>query len=390
MGKARRVFGVIVGGLLASGGAALASAWTAIGQSPGRAEAQARPASDHWDGARFVNAAPVESDWPGMWRAVQDASADPEPAAPPPVVVPPSGAWDAAPASGLRVTWLGHSTMLIEVDGARFLTDPVWSERPSPVSWAGPRRFSAPVVALDSLPPIDGVLISHDHYDHLDHPTVVALAAAGRRFFVPPGVDAHLRYWGVPDAQITVLDWWESATAGGVEVVATPARHASGRLNPQANRTLWAGWALRGPAHRVYFSGDTGLFDELWDIGARLGPFDLTLIEAGAYGAGWPDWHLGPEQAVEAHQMVQGRLLVPVHWGLFNLAMHAWTEPAERVIAAAAAAGVEVAVPRVGEAVEPAVRLPLLRWWPTVPTLTASEDPIRSRGVRRRPGDAPR
>ena len=390
MGMVRRAMAGVVGVLVLGGGSALAGAWTAIGRAPGQADADARPASAHWDGERFVNALPVESDWPGMWRAVRDASADPEPGAPPPVVVPPAGAWDAGPASGLRVTWLGHSTMLIEVDGARFLTDPVWSERPSPVDWAGPRRFTPPVVALDALPPVDGVLISHDHYDHLDFPTVRALSAAGRRFFVPPGVDAHLRYWGVPAAQITVLDWWESAAVGGVEVVATPARHASGRVNPQANRTLWAGWALRGPANRVYFSGDTGLFDELWEIGTRLGPFDLTLIEAGAYGGGWPDWHLGPEQAVEAHQMVQGRLLVPVHWGLFNLAMHAWTEPAERVLAAAAAAGVAVAVPRVGEAEEPARALPVLRWWPTVPTRTAAEDPIHSRGVARRPGGAPR
>jgi L-ascorbate metabolism protein UlaG (beta-lactamase superfamily) len=220
------------------------------------------------------------------------------------------------------------------------------------------------------------VVISHDHYDHLDQATIMALKDGKAVFIVPLGIGAHLAYWGIPAARIIELDWWQSARVGTLEVVSTPSRHASGRLYPQSDATLWSGFALRGPVHKVYYSGDTGLFPGMRDIGDRLGPFDLTMIEAGQYDADWPDWHLGPEQAVAAHQLVRGKLMMPVHWGLFKLAHHGWTEPAERVLAAARCAGVAVLTPRPGLAVEPSAAPEGQRWWPRTPWRNASQTPV--------------
>lgn len=286
------------------------------------------------------------------------------------------------PASGLRVTWLGHSTMLLEIDGRRLLIDPVWGERASPFTFLGPKRFFPPPLPLDELPELDAVVISHDHYDHLDMPTVKALVARGVRWIVPLGVGAHLASWGVPDERITELDWWDDVQVSGITVTATPARHFSGRGLGDGDRTLWAGWAFAGPSRRAFYSGDTALHDEFIAIGERLGPFDLTMIEAGAYDALWADVHLGPEQAVLAHRLVRGDVMLPVHWGMFDLALHGWTEPMERVLVAADSQGVRVAAPRPGEMVEPAALAPPTRWWPAVPWETVAEAPAWSSGVK--------
>ena len=195
-------------------------------------------------------------------------------------------------------------------------------------------------------------------------------------FVVPLGVGAHLERWGVPPAHIVELDWWQSTRVGSLEIIATPARHASGRISGQSDNTLWAGYALLGAQHRVWYSGDTGFHSSLAEIGRRFGPFDVTLIEAGQYDADWPDWHLGPEQAVEAHLLVRGKRMIPVHWGLLNLAHHSWTEPVERVLAAATCRNVEVLVPRPGESIEPTSASSNSRWWPTIPWRPANEAPI--------------
>ena len=234
---------------------------------------------------------------------------------------------------------------------------------------------------VDQTPSIDAVVLSHDHYDHLDYPTIAAIADWDTTFVAPLGVGAHLVYWGVPEDRVVELDWWERHAIGGLELVCTPARHASGRTLFDFNATLWAGWAILGLEHRAFFSGDTGLFPAMRDIGDRLGPFDLTMIEAGAYGRSWPDWHLGPEQAVLAHQLVRGAVMLPVHWGLFDLAYHGWTEPIERVLVAAEAAGVTVLTPRPGESVQPRAPPALQRWWPEVPWQTAGQAPIVATGM---------
>jgi L-ascorbate metabolism protein UlaG (beta-lactamase superfamily) len=219
-------------------------------------------------------------------------------------------------------------------------------------------------------------VISHDHYDHLDRASIVALAGSSTRFVVPLGVGAFLRTWGIDASRITELDWWQSAQVGTLQIVATPSRHHSGRLSPQSDLRLWAGYAFIGDRHHAWYSGDTGFHSALGEIGARLGPFDVTLIESGQYDAAWPDWHLGPEQAVEANRLVGGRKMIPVHWGLLQLAHHSWTEPVERVLVAAKCRGVDVIVPRPGESVEPTNEVALNRWWPQTAWRSASQTPI--------------
>ena len=209
-----------------------------------------------------------------------------------------------------------ETNLLLEIEGRRLLIDPVWSERSSPYTWLGPKRWYAPPIPLEGLPEIDAVLISHDHFDHLSYPTSAAIKDWETTFVAPLGVGAHLAYWGVPEERIVELDWWERTELEGVEIVCTPARHASGRSPLFQNRTLWAGYALIGAEHRVFYSGDTGMFAGMKEIGDRLGPFDLTMFEVGAYNRAWPDWHIGPEQAVDAHRIVRGEVFLPVHWGL--------------------------------------------------------------------------
>lgn len=228
---------------------------------------------------------------------------------------------------GVRVTWLGHSAMLLNVDGTTILTDPVFSQRASPFQWSGPARFFDAPLAVDALPDLDAVLISHDHFDHLDYGTIKALADKGHRFVTALGVGAHLSSWGISEDRITELDWWEETQVGNLTVVAAPGRHFSGRTSGGGNHSLWASWAFIGEHSRAWFSGDTGFFEGAREIGERLGPFDLTLIEAGAHHPAWGNVHLGPEGAHKMHQAVRGKTWMPVHWGTFNLALHAWDHP---------------------------------------------------------------
>ena len=356
---------------------AVLSAWPSLGAYPSGVRLARVQRSPQWQGDHFANAEP-------MWNDAQHAIGETfrknpydTPASPIPVLANAAAQYAAPPATGLRVTWFGHSSSLIEIDGVTLLTDPIWSARSSPVTWAGPMRWHAAAVALRSLPRVDAVLISHDHYDHLDRATVQSIDDGRVRFIVPLGVGAHLAAWGVAESRITELDWWQAARVGRVELIATPSRHASGRINPQGDRTLWAGYAMIGPVHRAWYSGDTGMQSAFAEIGRRYGPFDVTLIEAGQYDAAWPDWHLGPEQAVDAHRLVRGRVMIPVHWALFRLSHHGWTEPAERVLAAARCGDtVNVLIPRPGQAVEPTTNAKLARWWPAVPWETAAQRPI--------------
>ncbi|MCA9686130.1 MAG: MBL fold metallo-hydrolase [Myxococcales bacterium] len=335
-------------------------------------------ASPQWNGERFVDTLPRVD--PPAWETTKRWFAGVDDSVPDetPPVMRRSGEDFAAVHPGLRLTWLGHSTVLVEIDGRRILVDPVWGERCSPLSFAGPARFYPPPLPLDELPPIDAVVISHDHYDHLDHPTIVTLAARGTLFVVPLGVGAHLERWEVPAAHIRELDWWEETTVDNLRLVATPARHFSGRGPGQADQTLWAGWALIGPEHKLFYSGDTAMFPGFTEIGTRLGPFDATLIEVGAYDQAWADVHLGPEQAVQAHRMVRGEVLLPVHWGLFDLALHGWTEPIERTLVAGEQAGITVLTPQPGQSMVIGEAAHGEHWWPQVPWKTAAEAPVVS------------
>lgn len=356
-----------------------AQAWTPMGKAPSGQRLARMQASANWDDDGFVN--PVEARM-SMMGALKEAvfgdTGKTVPSIDLPVQKIDPQLFATPPASGIRVTWLGHSTLLIEVDGRTFLTDPVWGNRASPWSWLGPMRWYPPVIALEDLPPLDAVLISHDHYDHLDHETIVKMRDWDTVFLVPLGVGAHLEYWGVPASKIVEMDWWQKHTFGNVDVVSTPARHFSGRTLGSRRRTLWSGYAFRGPTRRAFFSGDTSMFPGLKEIGDRLGPFDITMLDSGAYAQSWADVHLGPEQAIEAHAMLRGRVLLPVHWGLFNLAPHGWTEPIERVLVAARKAGISVVAPRPGGSIDPMAPPPVKPWWPRLPWRNADAYPIRS------------
>lgn len=285
------------------------------------------------------------------------------------------------PATGLRLTWMGHSSVLAEIDGRRVLFDPVWGERCSPFPFAGPKRLHPVPLPLAALGPVDVVVISHDHYDHLDMPTIKALAGTDTLFAVPLGVGAHLEHWGVSADRLRELDWHETTKIGGLALTATPARHFCGRGLSNTQHTLWASWVVAGEEHRVYHSGDTGYFDGFKEIGTEHGPFDATMIQLGAYSdfwpknhtdctplpGAWPDIHMSPAQGVQAHLDLQGGspggVLLPIHWGTFNLAFHAWAEPGEWTKDAAEEVGQAVAFPRPGEPFEPAGKLPFDPWW---------------------------
>jgi L-ascorbate metabolism protein UlaG (beta-lactamase superfamily) len=266
--------------------------------------------------------------------------------------------YETPPASGVRVTWMGHSTSLLEIDGARILIDPVWEKRAAPVEWAGPQRFYDPPLALEDLPPIDIVIVSHDHFDHLGANTVRQLsslkAAANAQWITPLEVGALLKKFGVNPSHISELDWKDSARVGDLEITALPARHFSGRSFKRFE-TLWASFAIVGPRHRVFYGADSGEWDGFAEIGRAYGPFDLTMLEIGAFDPLWSAIHMGPEGAIRTFRAMGSQgLMMPIHWGLFSLALHAWRDPIERVFAES--------------------DLKLFSSWPGMPTEVAGEE----------------
>jgi len=336
----------------------------ALGASPVEIDAVARRSPHYRDGV-FVNMEPASEasltrqEQFLLARDVIGGGSAQHPATPVPLVTPDP----SVTAADLAATWYGHSSALIEVDGYRILADPVWSDRCSPSRAVGPQRLHPVPAALEDLPAVDAVIISHDHYDHLDVDTIKQLALTQRaKFYVPLGIGAHLRAWHIPKDRIVELDWNESAHLGELELVCTPARHFSGRFLTR-NVTLWSSWAIIGPWHRAFFGGDTGYTKSFADIGADYGPFDLTLMPIGAYHPGWPDIHMNPEDAVRAHRDVSDAgLLMPIHWATFRLAPHPWSEPVERLLTAAEGDGVRVVTPKPGLRVDPATAA-MDPWW---------------------------
>lgn len=329
-------------------------------------------ASPLWAGTGFRNSYPI---LPGLrdpnasmptltefyFRGQRRRPAQPLPA------LDPRETWRRRPSTGLRATWLGHSTVLLEIDGIRVLTDPVWGSRASPVPFLGPKRFQPVPVPLRAMPDVDLVLISHDHYDHLDYPTIRELARRAVPFVTSLGVGAHLEAWGVSPARITELEWWESYDYRGLRVTAAPSQHFSGRTLKTRNATLWSSFVVRTERHAVFFSGDTGLTNEYSLIRERLGPFDLVMLEVGGWDPAWGDMHLGPRHALKAVDLLGHGVFLPVHWGTFSLAMHAWDEPAETLLELSAASATTLVMPMLGEPFEPALVPPRIApWWRNV------------------------
>ncbi len=270
--------------------------------------------------------------------------------------------YNTPPASGLRVTWVGHSSLLIEIDGKRILTDPVWSNRVSFSQFVGPKRFFQPPIALADLPPLDAVIVSHDHYDHLDTETIKFFKGKKIPFYCSIGVCQYLVKWGVEENYITEMDWGDSAMIGGnIVLTATPARHFSGRGMFNRNETLWSSFVIKGPQHNIFFGADSGWFDGFQAIGITYGPFDLTMLEIGAYGKNWPDIHMGPDHASNAHIALKGKVMMPIHWGTFNLALHDWFEPIEKLVEYAQQKNIELFVPEPGKPTE--VSAYNSEWW---------------------------
>lgn len=262
----------------------------------------------------------------------------------------------------LNSTWLGHSSLMLNIDGYRILTDPVFEKR---VSIFGPSRYNGEIpLDIEELPSIDAVIVSHNHYDHLNKFSIQFLNGRTGKFIVPLAVGAELEGWGVPKERIVEMDWWdEYYLDNGLLIAATPSQHFSGRGLRDRNKTLWASWVIRGPRHKVFFSGDSGYFEGFKLIGDKYGPFDMTFIECGAYNERWSQIHMFPEETVRAHIDLGGKVLHPIHWATFNLALHPWYEPMIRMASAADSLKVKTVTPVVGETAVFNKYLPSERWW---------------------------
>ncbi|MFP7288316.1 MBL fold metallo-hydrolase [Shouchella clausii] len=272
--------------------------------------------------------------------------------------------WLSSKADEPWIVWFGHSALLLRIDGVTLLLDPMLGPAPSPFPWIGGKRYSKELPAVpEDFPEIDAVLLSHDHYDHMDYGTIRRLKSKVGRFIVPLGVGGHLLRWGIEPGRIEEHDWWDTFSFKGLKLACTPARHFSGRSLLDRDATLWCSWVIEG-SRKLFFSGDSGYGPHFRAIGQKFGPFDLTMMECGQYDDRWADIHMTPEQTVQAHREVGGGWLLPIHWGAFTLAFHDWTDPVARVLKAASEQGVRVTTPRAGEPVRLAkAAYPAGRWW---------------------------
>lgn len=264
-----------------------------------------------------------------------------------------------------QLAWFGHSACLLEIDGKKIFLDPMLGKSPAPHPMLGPKRYSENLpIAIEKLPFIDAVIISHDHYDHLDYESIIKLKDKVGHFYVPLGVSAHLLEWGITPEDITELDWWQETSLDSFTIVCTPARHVSGRGLFDNFTTLWSSWIVRTPTANIYFSGDGGYGPHFKEIGEQYGPFDLAMLECGQYNELWKDIHMMPEQTVQAAVDLNTKLAMPIHWGAFTLALHTWRDPITRVTTEAQQRGVSITTPRIGEPVHLlADTFPVNQWW---------------------------
>ncbi|QZT36893.1 MBL fold metallo-hydrolase [Halosquirtibacter xylanolyticus] len=268
---------------------------------------------------------------------------------------------------GSRLFWFGHSTLLLQTGTKNILMDPMFGEVPSPVSWVGTSRFNTELpIEIEKLPKIDAVVISHDHYDHLDYGSILKLKDKVKMFYVPLGVGVHLERWGVNKERIVELDWWDSVVEDGVAFRCMPSQHFSGRKVNTNNSTLWCSWIIQSEEANVYFSGDGGYSTHFKQIGEKYGPFDIALVECGQYNEKWPYIHMFPEQSVQAGIDVQAKVILPIHWGAFSLSQHDWNEPVKRFVEEANRLKANYVIPFIGESVDiqpPNETKQNIEWW---------------------------
>ncbi len=324
--------------------------------------------SKQYNDGQFNNTSKTaDQDLSKMWAAGKDFLFNKHERAVPTLPLPikpiEAATFDLSDKQAMRFTRLGHSSLMIQIDGKIILTDPVFSERTSPVQWAGPKRFHPVPLNTEDLPEIEAVIISHNHYDHLDHGSIETLKEKVKHFVVPLGIGQALLDWGVAKEKITELDWWDSININGIELVATPAQHFSGRGLFDRNKTLWASWVIRNKDHSLFFSGDTGYFEGFKDIGEKYGPFDYAFMECGAYNELWRDIHMMPEDTMQAFKDVKGKVLIPVHNGTFDLSTHAWFDPFLQIEKLAQEHNVQLMTPVMGEVIDKQQTFVNYAWW---------------------------
>jgi L-ascorbate metabolism protein UlaG (beta-lactamase superfamily) len=343
-----------------------------VGSNPSGERLARIQASPNYRDGKFQNVVETNMDMPPgdmakvIWEFVKGGEGR-EPKDTIPTVPFDRKAWEAVPDTSIATAWFGHSSVLIKVDGITFLCDPVFGERASTFSFMGPKRFNYKEhMTVDMLPKVDVVLFSHDHYDHLDYVTILKLKDKVQRWVMPLGTGVHLEHWGVPAEQISEHDWWEGVEIEGIQLTLAPARHFTGRGMTNRFSTLWGSWVIEGRTKKVYFGADSGYSPTFKEVGERFGPFDLALLECGAYNELWSNIHMMPEETAQAALDVKAKVLMPLHWGKFSLAMHPWKEPIERLSVKAAELGIPVLTPRIGRIVNgPDVELSE-RWWDEV------------------------
>ncbi|WP_232517339.1 MBL fold metallo-hydrolase [Aquimarina aggregata] len=251
-----------------------------------------------------------------------------------------------------RLIWFGHSTFLVQIDHKNILIDPMFGDVPAPHPMLGSKRFSKELpIEIEKIPKIDAVLISHDHYDHLDYGSIKKLKNKVKMFYTPLGVGVHLQKWGLEKERIIELDWWQDISLEGLRFICTPAQHFSGRGLTDRTKTLWSSWIIKSDNENIFFSGDSGYDDHFKEIGEKFGPFDFAMIECGQYNELWPDVHMFPEETAQAGLDIRARKIMPIHWGAFKLAMHSWTDPIERVTKTAKELNIDIIVPKIGESI---------------------------------------
>jgi len=349
--------------LLLMAAAAGLMACAAMGNSPTSDKAAMYTTSTNHDGAAFVNARPIDMELKTEESTIsllmRFFSFERNPKNPLPIKQLTYSDFPHSP-KGLQVTWLGHSSTIVEIDGVRILTDPVFGNA-SPVPFTV-NRFQPAPISLSELPRLDAVVISHDHYDHLEMKTIKALKDKVPLFIVPLGVGSHLKKWGIAKNQIIELDWWQTHVVDSVHITATPSRHFSGRGLRDRFKTLWASFVFKGPEHSVFFSADGGYDARFREIGERLGPFDLTMIEIGAWNTAWPEVHLFPRQAVKAHTELGGKHMLPIHWAAYDLSMHQWDDPIKMTTQLALENDVSLLTPMMGQKTIPG-KTTFTPWW---------------------------
>lgn len=351
-------------------GTAFAQFSPELGGTPTAAQRQAYQQSGHFRDGEFFNPQATEvitegSTWSVLWRSLFANTPNQEPSTALPTQRLDSLSITRKTPGLVRVTWFGHAASLVEIGGKNILFDPMLSVKMGPLAWVTPKRYNPSLaITAEQLPAIDAVLISHDHYDHLDYQTIRKLKGKVKHFYVPLGVGAHLRAWGVPASQLTEMNWGDSVRLPDLTIISTPTRHFSGRGLTNRNSTFWSSWVLKAGSQRVFYSGDGGYGPHFQAIGQQYGPFDLALMECGQYDWQWDEIHMYPEQSVQAALDVRAQAMLPVHWGAFTEANHAWNEPVERAAAEATRRGLLLTTPELGQPVvlgaEP---LPQLRWW---------------------------